>query len=790
MSKPNRFTTALESFSTRVLGPRQPIIEEKLKSLSVTTGPRLGSKSESQKPKGIAGYYGWYEDDGAVFAAVNSLAEFSTGGGYVNAMPGTTPSETPVEKPKELQLVDDLGEYLNLDSVLPNITRNMLIAGYCFPPEQEIITSVGIKPISTIEVGDEIQTLSGFNLVHDTMKRHYKGKMIKIYPFRNAMGITLTADHPVLVKTHIRCPIWETKYCISPCDHACTRKPYEKYQLEWKQAKDVTEDDYIIQPIPIFEYYDTDYIETYNDKEKEPCIINTDEDFFYLMGFYLGDGWLHGKKHENICFEINNKDVSFINKTSQIIRKLGRKPRIEITEGQNSVTVMFTHTALSKWINSEVGRGCENKKIPSKWLGLPENKKKALIQGLFDSDGCLSENRYTVSLINKPIIESLYLMLLSLDKAPSISLKDMPPCVINGKTSETKIQYVIRIHKKQYESFTENFFNGYVENNLILNRINKIETFDYDGFVYNVSVDKEPHICALGMLTHNCPVEVSMKPFPSKCKIKVIHPATITKIELGGEKYHGIEYIIQKVGEKEVKIDGKNLAWYVNYEMGNDKRGMSVIKAIEKLLATKMNTLDKIDKLLDRRLAPLIIWKTMRDETAIKEAISQRDADEDIFLGRLTPEEMESLAQVVDTEGDVKYWEYIEYIDRLIYKSLFAGDLDYWRQATQASATVLLELVDRNIMGIQRQIKRSTEQGIYQPLMELNGFDTVPRIVWNQEDAKFRGIQLERFMQTGVNTGFIQMPQFYEILKRSGLDLHMPDEVVVPAKGGTPTDEV
>lgn len=415
-TKQNRFISAVEGFSTRVLGPRPPI-EEKIKSLSVTTGPGLGTKKESQTPRGIAGYYSWYDNDGAVFAAINSLAEFSTGGGYANTMPGKTPSELPPQKPKPLLLVDELGEALNLDSVLPNITRNMLIAGFT-------------------------------------------------------------------------------------------------------------------------------------------------------------------------------------------------------------------------------------------------------------------------------------------------------------------------------------------------------------------------------------PVEVQIKEFPSKCKIKVIHPATVKEIELGGSEYHGIDYIIQKIGEKTVKIDGKNLAWYTLYELANDKRGYSVIKAIQDLLATKKNTLDTISKLLDRRLAPLIIWKTMRDEAALKEAIAGRDPDEDIFLGHLTPEEMESLAQVVDTEGDVKYWEYIEYIDRLIYKSLFAGDLDYWRQATQASATVLLELVDRNIMGIQRAIKRGTEQGMYARLMELNGIDEVPRIVWNQEDAKFRGIQLERYLQTGINAGFIQMPQFYEIMKRGGLDIHMPEKVVPPAKGGNPVDEV
>jgi hypothetical protein len=305
-----------------------------------------------------------------------------------------------------------------------------------------------------------------------------------------------------------------------------------------------------------------------------------------------------------------------------------------------------------------------------------------------------------------------------------------------------------------------------------------------------------PNVTRNMLIAGFTPLEVSLKKFPSKCRVRVIHPKTVVEIELEknvdlkSANYHGIDYIIQESNGKKVEIQGENLAWYVNYEMGNDKRGMSIIKAIEKLLTTKMNTLDAIDKLLARRLAPLIIWKTMRDETNIKEAISGRDEDEDIFLGKLTPEEMESIAQVVDVEGDVKYWEYIEYIDRLIYKSLFAGDLDYWRQATQASATVLLELVDRNIMGIQRQIKRSTELGVYQRLMELNGYEQVPRIVWNQEDAKFRGIQLERVLQTGVNTGFIQMPQYYELLKRSGLDLHMPDEVVVPAKGGDPRDEV
>jgi len=131
---------------------------------------------------------------------------------------------------------------------------------------------------------------------------------------------------------------------------------------------------------------------------------------------------------------------------------------------------------------------------------------------------------------------------------------------------------------------------------------------------------------------------------------------------------------------------------------------------------------------------------------------------------------------------DSKYWEYIEYIDRLIYKSLYAGDLDYWRNATQASANILLQLVDRNIRGIRRTVKRGVEMGFWRPLIEANGMSKVPRLIWNEEQAKIDEIQLERIFQTGIKEGFVQMPQFYAFLQQAGIDLVMPDKVAPKSK--------
>ena len=298
--------------------------------------------------------------------------------------------------------------------------------------------------------------------------------------------------------------------------------------------------------------------------------------------------------------------------------------------------------------------------------------------------------------------------------------------------------------------------------------------------------DLNANICRNILISGFCPIEIKINKFPRKCQLRVIHPQTVKHIELGGTEYHGIKWIIQSVNGKEAKIMGKNLSWFEHNQIANDKRGKSIILPIQTLLATKRNTINKIEKILDKRLAPLIIWKSTRNVDTLKEAIMGIKADEDVFLGDLTQEELKDIAQVVDIGDSGKLWEYIEYIDRLIYKSLFTGDLDYWRQATQASATILQELVDYNVRGIQRSIKRGVEAGFYARLMEANGYSVVPRVVWNTEDAKFRGIQLERFLQTGVNAGFLQLPQYYAILQKSGLDIRPPEKAVLPPQPVNP----
>ena len=176
-------------------------------------------------------------------------------------------------------------------------------------------------------------------------------------------------------------------------------------------------------------------------------------------------------------------------------------------------------------------------------------------------------------------------------------------------------------------------------------------------------------------------------------------------------------------------------------------------------------------KIIDRYLAPLVIWKSTRTIAGIKTAVENRQADEDIYLGNLGPEELKDIAQPVEIDGEARFTEFIQYIDQLIYVGLYAPNLYYWKNATEASAKVLAEMVDRNIGAIQRNMKRGIEAGFYTPLMDANKLEYVPRVNWGEEQTGFEEINLENIIAEAIRNGLFSEVNLQALLKLGGIDV-------------------
>ena len=281
-----------------------------------------------------------------------------------------------------------------------------------------------------------------------------------------------------------------------------------------------------------------------------------------------------------------------------------------------------------------------------------------------------------------------------------------------------------------------------------------------------------PNICKNMLIAGFCPVETKINKIPSKSALKIIHPKTVKEIVLNDDGT--VKYLIQraqKTSGRDVKILGKDLTLFVHNKIANDPRGTSIIKPVEYLLAIKRTAISNIDKIIEKRMFPDIIWKTTRDPAGLKELLAQKEVDEDLVLGWLEEGELKDVAQIVEISGNTRYEGYIDRVSRLIYKGLYAPDLYFWKDATLASAKELTTIVDRNINAIQRNMARGVEAGFFDRLMAANKLEAEPKVVWGAEETGAEDLQMENVIATGIEVGLIGPKQLTILLRKMGLDL-------------------
>ena len=85
---------------------------------------------------------------------------------------------------------------------------------------------------------------------------------------------------------------------------------------------------------------------------------------------------------------------------------------------------------------------------------------------------------------------------------------------------------------------------------------------------------------------------------------------------------------------------------------------------------------------------------------------------------------------------------------------------------------------------IQRNVKRGVEAGFYARFLALNGIavgtedDVVPRINFGKEPTGTEDVNIADFLRAGVDSFYIQRPQYFKILKDLGLEIDFEEEPI------------
>ncbi len=376
----------------------------------------------------------------------------------------------------------------------------------CVLPGTVIHTNPDVKLIEKIKVGDRALGLDGrYHRVTKVFCHRHRGKMYRIRA--KCLGeTTLTPEHPLLIAKRERI------------------KPHNKrFDLVWERADQIKKGDYVAYPIPS-EVVDLEEIELPKKLPMDrmcsplPDKVKLSGEFLRLAGYYLAEGWIaqRSAKKEKldaaVCFAFNAKEKAYTEDIKQIVSQLfGLEASLTEKPEKNLVEIHIYSSRLARAFREWFGSGAKNKRLPHFMMPLPVEKQRELLKGLWRGDGWLhkSKARANYKTISKVLCEQVKMLLLRQGIVPSISIcqasgihEESYAIFVLGKRSFAKLAKVLELPARDLPSGKPppSVLNG----RFVMVPVAGIETFDYEGEVWNLEVEDVQCYVSENAILHNC----------------------------------------------------------------------------------------------------------------------------------------------------------------------------------------------------------------------------------------------------------------------------------------------
>jgi putative DNA primase/helicase len=363
---------------------------------------------------------------------------------------------------------------------------------HCIHPNQDIVTLDGLKPVSNIKVGDVTINANGDRVVIKCITKHkYHGNMLNVFVKGNKSPLQITEGHGMYYIKDVRCNTNYRKntYCI--CKPSCANRIKKRCNL-WKNksydiigklpANTLTVNDALFTPLPkkIMDrpILDLRYMSKPNILGPKKKIINEfplTTESLWVVGMYLAEG---NAFRGGIKFSLNRSEEAYADRIISFFKTIGLTGTkfYQETNTGKSLLVHICSTDLSYKFPLLFGKGCQNKKIPRELIDLSNNKCLSLLQGVLDGDGHKTRSGYILGQTSKQLMIDCYELGLKIGYFPSIS------------------NYTPLNKRPVYMLYLSNVGNNRVKlNDKILNQIINIESYYYDGDVYDITVDSDHH---------------------------------------------------------------------------------------------------------------------------------------------------------------------------------------------------------------------------------------------------------------------------------------------------------
>ena len=296
----------------------------------------------------------------------------------------------------------------------------------------------------------------------------------------------------------------------------------DSYKLNYVQAGDLKIGDVIATPIPT--------------AVVEPTVTEAEA---RLLGLWVGDGWKIDNKHDRtrgIGLCINEKETDLIQEVEDIIghsmwrsgelkQSVNGRPPVQtvVRKTARSAAYLLNHSSCIRSLVDDhtSGRTSAAKRINQSVMEWPESHQLAFLSGIVDSDGCVSTTKHGTSSVHistrNSHLANQYMILLArcgmvstLQKATRPGTKMLP--------NSAGVDYRIRIGNDQVHKIpslkinknkdkirpSKNSSGRWIQDGYSYTRIKSVSSFDHQGWVYDLEVEKDHSYIANGYGVSNC----------------------------------------------------------------------------------------------------------------------------------------------------------------------------------------------------------------------------------------------------------------------------------------------
>ena len=434
-------------------------------------------------------------------------------------------------------------------SKIPEAEIRLPGTGYCLHPNTKIETDNGYIPIKDIKIEDKVLTSQGYQKVKKCFNRNYNGNLISIKSYGGLNEATvLTPEHKVKGIRIKKCKYHKSSKNKKrrPCklSNFCYKmkcNDFEQNIIEWIQAKDLREGDYVLRPEnkilnidrykikidKIIKNFNIDRIDQstyqlyrpYRDKiiksRQIKLELKDSNELWFIFGLYLAEGSL---KKGGVSFAFHKNETYLFD----FIKNLFPNAKTYLKE-KNGIVVDINNKILRIIIESLFGRA-KNKTIPKE---LNNDQFLALFSGLIQGDGCKTKEGLTLSI--SPIYNKLLNLLIYYCNIFNIKYS-----LTKRKTRE---EYTFKIlasstnelnlldYKKIIFSKSKTISDFPIENYRAF-KIKKIDIIKYNGSVYDIEVNNIHEYCT-SFIVHNSALNpevegLSPEEYPLAHRVKIL----------------------------------------------------------------------------------------------------------------------------------------------------------------------------------------------------------------------------------------------------------------------------